>query len=111
MNTKLLRHYLAALAYRAAKAINEAPDYYPSFEAGSGVRQPIEIVNHMSNVLTYVLQSYGYKEREQEKVGTWEAEVERFYKIFALLNFNVDNQIKIRETQYLRVSHSNAPVN
>jgi len=43
----LLRHYLAALAYRFHRAVADAPDDFAGFRAGSGVRPPVEIVRHL----------------------------------------------------------------
>ena len=50
----LVRHELAALAYRFAKAVRDAPDGFAAFEAGAGVRTPLALVHHMNGVLGYV---------------------------------------------------------
>jgi ketosteroid isomerase-like protein len=47
----LLRHFLAALAYRTNKALNEAPAGFGEFLAAPGTRTPAEIVRHMTGVL------------------------------------------------------------
>jgi len=52
-NRRLLRHLLAALAYRTQKALRGAPDSFGSFQAGAGVRTPAELVRHMTSVLSY----------------------------------------------------------
>ena len=36
----MLRHFLAALAYRGTKAIKNALDHYPNLEIGKGVATP-----------------------------------------------------------------------
>jgi hypothetical protein len=48
-----LRHYLAAIAYRAQKALRGAPPEFASFKAGLQVRTPHELVSHMDSVLGY----------------------------------------------------------
>jgi hypothetical protein len=55
MNEKIamLRHFLAALAYRTQKALREAPDDFCRFDAGNGVRTPHELICHMRSVLGY----------------------------------------------------------
>jgi hypothetical protein len=50
---KLLRHFLAALAYRTQKALRDAPPEYSSFRAAPQVRTPHELVHHMDSVLGY----------------------------------------------------------
>src|SRR6266849_9120066 len=49
----LLRHFLAALAYRTQKALRDAPADFGSFQAAEGVRTPARIVCHMTSVLGY----------------------------------------------------------
>jgi hypothetical protein len=50
---ELLRHFLAALAYRTQKALRDAPAEFGSFRAAEGVRTPAELVRHMTSVLGY----------------------------------------------------------
>lgn len=49
----MLRHFLAALAYRTQKAIRGAPDDYWTFNAGNKVRTPHDLICHMRSVLGY----------------------------------------------------------
>ena len=55
MNEKawMVRHFLAALAYRFRKAVKEAPKDFYKLEVGGGVRPPLAIVYHMNGVLGY----------------------------------------------------------
>ena len=41
----MLRHFLAALAYRTQKAVRGAPDHYAGFSAGNRVRTPAELLH------------------------------------------------------------------
>lgn len=49
----LLRHFLAALAYRTQKALRDAPEDFATFSAGGACRTPAELVRHMTSVLGY----------------------------------------------------------
>src|SRR5918992_5780848 len=49
----LLRHFLAALAYRTQKALRDAPADFGNFTAGRDCRTPSELVRHMTSVLGY----------------------------------------------------------
>ena len=51
----MLRHFLAAIAYRTQKALRGAPDGFGDFEAGQQVRTPHDLVEHMDSVLGYSL--------------------------------------------------------
>lgn len=50
---QMLRHFLAALAYRTQKALRDAPPEFASFRAAPKVRTPHELVSHMDSVLGY----------------------------------------------------------
>jgi len=49
----LLKHFLAALAYRTQKAVRDAPLEYADFRAAPQVRTPHELIRHMDSVLGY----------------------------------------------------------
>jgi hypothetical protein len=49
----LLRHFLAALAYRTQKAIRGAPAEFAEFRAPHLARTPHELIRHMDSVLGY----------------------------------------------------------
>ena len=49
----LLKHFLAALAYRTQKALRDAPPDFASFRAAPKVRTPHELIRHMDSVLGY----------------------------------------------------------
>ena len=50
---ELLRHFLAALAYRTQKAIRDCEPSFWQFRAAPGVRTPDELLRHMTSVLGY----------------------------------------------------------
>jgi hypothetical protein len=49
----MLRHFLAALAYRTQKALRGAPGSFPDFDPGHRARTPHELILHMDSVLGY----------------------------------------------------------
>lgn len=80
--TRLLRHFLAALAYRTQKAIRGAPEHYADFEAGKGVRTPAEILAHMTALLGYVRMRLDGTQRPTapDPPPPFDEEVERFHR-------------------------------
>jgi hypothetical protein len=50
---QLLQHFLAALAYRAQKALRGAPDSFADFRVGPTTRTPHELLWHMTGVIGY----------------------------------------------------------
>jgi hypothetical protein len=81
-NRELLRHTVASLAYRAARALDGAPDTFATFD-GCG-RQPIQILAHMGDLFDWALSSVQGSERwHKSNPLPWPEEKARF---FAALN-------------------------
>lgn len=78
MDNQSVRHFLAALSYRFAKTVQDAPQHFPSIYIGKGVRTPIEIVNHMSHVLRFALNGFEKSDLGKTDVLSCEEEVQCF---------------------------------
>jgi hypothetical protein len=75
---QLLRHTVAALAYRAARALEGAPDTFATFY-GCG-RQPIQILAHMGDLFDWALSSVQGNERWHNSPPLpWPQEKARFF--------------------------------
>lgn len=79
----LLRHFLAALAYRTQKALREAPEEFGDFDPGSGVRTPAEIVRHMASLMGYCCTFIEGGVYRAEPLPSFEEEIERFHEELA----------------------------
>lgn len=78
MEERFFRHYLATLSYRATIAIKDVPLHYPDFQVGKGVKTPVELLSHISDVLTLGYSWFANVEAGKG-VQEWEREVDRFY--------------------------------
>jgi hypothetical protein len=80
---ELLRHFLAAIAYRAQKALRDAPAHYATFSAGNRVRTPTELVRHMASLMGYVRTFFtgGTYPVQPEPLPSFAAEVGRFHEM------------------------------
>lgn len=77
---ELLRHTLAALAYRGGKAIRKAPETFASFQAGEKVRTPGQILAHINDVLDWGLSIAKGKQTWRDSTPLpWNKEVDRFF--------------------------------
>lgn len=75
-----LRHTLATVAYRAAKAERFAPPGFGTFQLGKAARTPVEIVAHMGDLFDWALtMAQGKEEWVQSKPQAWRPEVQRFH--------------------------------
>jgi mannose-6-phosphate isomerase-like protein (cupin superfamily) len=86
----LLRHFLAALAYRTQKALRGAPPEFGSFRAEAGVRTPAELVRHMTSVLGYARTFFVGGRYWPDALPSLEAEVERFHETLADLSRHLE---------------------
>lgn len=80
MNEKreLLRHTLATLAYRAARALDGAPDSFATFD-GCG-RQPAQILAHMGDLFDWALSiAQGSQRWHNSSPLSWPQEKARFF--------------------------------
>jgi hypothetical protein len=77
---ELLRHALATLAYRGAKAVRNVPQDFSAFQAGEGVRAPGQILAHIGDLMDWGLSiALGQREWRDSKPLDWEKEVTRFF--------------------------------
>lgn len=83
MNDKraMLRHFLAALAYRTQKALRGAPESFGAFQAGNQVRTPAELVRHMTSVLGYARTFFEGGRYWPQPLPDLAAEVTRFHEM------------------------------
>ena len=100
---QLLRHFLAALAYRTQKALRGAPDSYPDFRAGHGLRTPHEILWHMTSVLGYARAHLIGGEYRPRILEEFEQEVDRFHGMLADLSRQLKADAPLRGTTPARL--------
>jgi hypothetical protein len=77
---ELFRHALATVAYRAAKAVRNAPETFSEFRGGEGLRTPGEILAHVGDLFDWGLSiARGKQEWHNSRPLPWDKEVERFF--------------------------------
>jgi hypothetical protein len=91
----MLRHFLAALAYRTQKALRGAPASFPSFRAAPRVRTPQELVRHMNGVLGYARTFFVGGEWRPAALA-YPAEIRRFHEILEDLRRHLDSGAPLR---------------
>ncbi|MGD8545248.1 MAG: hypothetical protein PVH12_03630 [Candidatus Bathyarchaeota archaeon] len=106
----MLRHFLASIAYRATKAIKNAPETYPNLYIGKGVRTPLRILHHITGVLTYAHSFFEHYGTTISDLKSWDAEVDAFYNILSKLDKSLKekNPHKVTEEQLLQGPLSDA---
>jgi len=83
----LLRHTVATLAYRGAKAVREVPESAATLRIGPTTRTPAEILAHVGDLLDWAIHladgSYVWRDSPTQP---WDREVERFFHCLARLD-------------------------
>jgi len=76
----LLRHTVATLAYRGAKAVRGAPETFAAFRASATTRTPAEILAHIGDLLDWALSiAQGKQAWHDSPPLAWDKAVERFF--------------------------------
>ncbi len=80
MSQDLLRHTVASLAYRAAKALRGAPPEFATYSPATAGPTPVRILAHMSDLFDWALSILNGQQvwRNAEPLP-WDQEVERFF--------------------------------
>lgn len=76
---QLMRHLLAALAYRTRSAIAGAPANFASF-AQTG-KTPVQILSHMGDLIAWPLSWYAEAKWAPAKLTSWDEAVQRFFTL------------------------------
>lgn len=95
----LLRHFLAAIAYRTQKALRGAPDHFPGFSAGNRARTPVELLRHMASLMGYVRTLFlgGSYPVHPDTLPTFAQEIERFHENLRAVGDLLSNGTPLRE--------------
>ena len=76
----MLRHTVATLAYRGAKAVRGVPDSFASFSAAETTRTPAQILAHVGDLLDWALSiATGAEAWKNSEPLPWDQEVARFH--------------------------------
>jgi hypothetical protein len=91
----LLRHTLAALAYRAARALEDAPESFAGFDDTG--RTPAQIVAHMGDLFDWALSIAEGSERWHDSAPlSWSEEQKRFFVAMAAFDGYLESGAKIQ---------------
>ena len=84
---EMLRHTLATLAYRGAKAVRGAPESFASFKASETTRTPVQILAHIGDLLDWAVTiAEGAETWHDSNPKPWKQEVKRFHAALARLD-------------------------
>lgn len=88
---RLLKHFLAALAYRTQKALRDAPGTFGDFRLAPTSRSPHELVWHLSGLMGYARTFFHGGVWQPDKLPTLADEVARFHEQLAKLSADFED--------------------
>ena len=81
---QMLRHTLATVAYRGAKALRGAPADFANFKAAADTRTPVEILAHIGDLYDWALSiAKGATVWNTATPVRWDDEIARFHAALA----------------------------
>ncbi len=93
----LLKHYLAALAYRTQKALRDAPDEFGEFRVSPKVRTPRELVRHMDSVLGYAGTFFVGGRYRPPELDSFRDTIAHFHETLADLARHIESDRELRD--------------
>lgn len=102
---RLLRHFLAALAYRTQRALRDAPPDFAEFRAGPTARTPYELLWHMTGLIGYARTMLRGGEFEPPRLPSLADEIHRFHSALEGLAADLADEsltARIRDDQFLQ---------
>jgi len=95
----LLRHFLAAIAYRTQKAVRAAPPAFPDYSPGRQVRTPVDLLRHMTSVLGYARTYFvgGSYPTHPDRLPSWADEIDRFHAMLGEVDRLLAEGVPLRE--------------
>ena len=93
---KMVRHFLAALAYRTQKALRDAPAEFAEFRAAPKVRTPHELIRHMDCVLGFARTFFIGGSYSVPYFPEFSAAVAHFHKTLAELAHHLEAGTELR---------------
>lgn len=94
----MLRHFLAALAYRTQKALRGASAGFEGFQAGSRVKTPHQLILHMTSVLGYARTFFIGGTFPRLSPGEWKKDINQFHEMLEDLGKYLDSETPLRDT-------------
>src|SRR5919108_2932805 len=84
---EMLRHTLATLAYRGAKAIRGAPEGFGDYQSSPTSRTPSQILAHICDLMDWALtQARGRQAWTDTTPGSWDDDTARLFRAMRALD-------------------------
>jgi hypothetical protein len=94
---RMLRHFLAALAYRTQKAVRGAPPEFASFQAQHNARTPVQLIRHMDSLMGYAKTFFVGGSYRAPQLDDFRSAIAHFHETLADLARHIEAGTDLRE--------------
>ncbi len=101
--TRILRHLVATIAYRASHSLRDAPEGFERVRLADGGKTAGELVFHITQVLSFAIAAVTRTERIRYEPQDWTREVERFYTLLGQLDASLAAGASMEEGMDLKL--------
>jgi hypothetical protein len=101
--TRILRHLVATIAYRAGHSLRDVPPGFEEVRLAEGGKTAGELVFHITQVLSFAVATVTGTERVRYEPQDWTREVERFYSVLGQLDANLAAGASVEEGMDLKL--------
>jgi hypothetical protein len=101
--TRVLRHLIATIAFRASHSLREAPDGFEDIRLADSGMSAKELVLHMTNVLSFALATVTNTERVRHDALPWSEQVDRFYSLLGEVDARLAEGASVEEGMDLKL--------
>jgi hypothetical protein len=101
--TRVLRHLVATIAFRASRSLRDVPDTLAGFRPTESAMTAKELVCHMTNVMAFAVSALTQTERVRHEPVAWSQEIERFYSLIEAVDKALAGGAVVEEGMELRL--------
>jgi hypothetical protein len=101
--TRILRHLVATIAFRASRSLRDTPAGFEDVRLSDGGMTARELVLHMTNVMAFALATITGTERMRHDALGWPQEVARFYSLLSQVDTKLAEGAILEEGMDLRL--------
>lgn len=101
--TRILRHLVATIAYRASRSLRDAPPDFENACLPGGSKSGAELLLHMTNVMSFAIATVTNTDRIRHESLEWRKEVDRFYSLLETLDTSLSEGVSIDPAMELKL--------
>jgi hypothetical protein len=101
--TRILRHIVAAIAYRASRSLRDPPSGFETARLAEDGMSARELILHMTNVTAFALATVTSTERVRYEALDWKSEIDRFYGLLGELDARLAEGVTMEQGMELKL--------